>query len=386
MSYRLEHIHSPTSLVLKRAATLQNLLHDAGASCELQLSSGKILRCGSCQPSFKITLNADDMLFRNFDELSIADSYIKGDFDIEGDMCAAMDLRSAFAQKPHYYMFGKLWLWHMFQPLRSSNKAVINHHYNRGNAFYLTFIDRRYRFYSHGIFASDSDTLEDASEQKLETMYNSLRLQPGMKLLDIGGGWGGVAEYCGRRGVHVTELTIAEDSYRFIKDLIVQADLPAEVYLEDFLFHQPREPYDAAVIYGVIEHIPNYRFFCRHIWDCLKPGGLIYLDAAASKRKYDVAMFVRRYLWTGRHTYLCLQELIKELIFHGIELLEVKNESHDYEITMRHWAERFDRARNDIVSGWGEEVYRTFRLYLWGGSRAFHNDLLQAYHIVARRQ
>jgi len=66
-------------------------------------------------------------------------------------------------------------------------------------------------------------------------------------------------------------------------------------------------------------------------------------------------------------------------------VVEVAEESRDYELTMRGWAERFDARKDEIVARWGERVYRAFRLYLWGGCHAFHVDRLQAYHVVARR-
>jgi len=150
--------------------------------------------------------------------------------------------------------------------------------------------------------------------------------------------------------------------------------------------HQPAEPYDAIVIYGVIEHLPDYRRFFERIWACLKPGGRLYLDASASREKFDVSMFSRRYIWPGTHTFLCLQDLIKELLFYGMDLVEVKNESADYSLTMRHWAERLDAHRNEIIKRWGERHYRTFRLYLWGGTRSFVHGFLQAYHVVAQRR
>ena len=100
------------------------------------------------------------------------------------------------------------------------NAKAISQHYNRGDDFYLTFIDNQYRFYSHGFFKRPDETIEEASEHKLESMYDGLGLKRGMSLLDIGGGWGRVTQYCGTHSVHVTTLTIAEDSARYIRSLI----------------------------------------------------------------------------------------------------------------------------------------------------------------------
>jgi cyclopropane-fatty-acyl-phospholipid synthase len=206
-----------------------------------------------------------------------------------------------------------------------------------------------------------------------------------MRLLDIGGGWGPVPAYCGARGVKVTSLTLAPDSQRFIQRLIDQRQLPCEVRLEDFLDHHPTEPYDAIVIFGVIEHIPQYKRFVSKSWDLMKPGARMYLDASASRTKYAMGAITRRNLWTGTCAYLSLHDLIAELNYQGMGILEVKNESRDYELTMMHWSQRFEAARDFIVGRWGERIYRMFLLYLWGGSGCFRNDDLQAYRVLIRR-
>ncbi len=82
---------------------------------------------------------------------------------------------------------------------------------------------------------------------------------------------------------------------------------------------------------------------------------------------------------------MCLQNLIQELIFQGMDLLQLENESRDYERTLWHWAKNLDAHRGKEIKRWEETLYRTFRLFLWGGHHAFKNDVLQAYHLLARR-
>src|SRR5262249_58438753 len=113
--------------------------------------------------------------------------------------------------------------------------------------------------------------------------------KPGMRLLDIGGGWGAAIKYCAPRGVHVTSLTVAGDSHRYITGYLQDTGLAGEVRFEDFLVHAPAEPYDAVVIYGVIEHIPMYRRFAAHVWRCLKPRGRLYVDASTPQQKIEIS-------------------------------------------------------------------------------------------------
>ncbi len=363
---------------------LTQVLRHSPVACTVVLPGGASYLFGSGDSRFTLTVHKLSFLSQAFDELGFAESYINNDIDIVGDMGAVMQLRGYIKDKIPVATWLKFAHELLFRNETLVNRQAISDHYQHGNDLYLSFIDQRYRFYSQGIFKSPEDTLEQASEHKLEQMFEALQLKPGMRLLDIGGGWGGVAQYCGSRGVHVTELTLGEDSYQYIDALIKEQNLPCEVLLQDFLTYTPEQPFDAIVIYGVIEHIINYKRFTEKVWDALKPNGLLFLDASASVVKYDVSAFARKYIWTGTHTFLCLQELIQELLFGGMEVLRVVNESAHYGNTMRHWAERLDANRDSIVAQWGEPLYRAFRLYLWGGSEAFP-EFLQAYHLVARK-
>lgn len=195
-----------------------------------------------------------------------------------------------------------------------------------------------------------------------------------------------MAEYCTPRGVHVTSVTIVDDSADYIRRLAAEKDLAVDVVHGDFLDFTTDQPFDHAVIYGVIEHIPNYGRFADTVWRALKPGGKLYMDASATKEKYAMSPVTRAFTWTGHHTFLSLQGILAELLYHGFEISEVKRETRDYELTITHWAERFDAAREKIVARWGEKTYRAFRVFLWGGSHAFATNRLQAYHLVAIRR
>ena len=365
---------------------LVGVLRDVGASCELVLPDGETIGVGATPPAFRVLFRNEAALNVPLTQYALGRAYVEGDIDFEGDLFAALDLRDGLRSGVSARQLLRF-VYELF--LRSPtwvNRRAIDFHYTFGDDFYLTFIDKRYRFYSHCVFHSDDETLEEAAEHKLESMVERLGLQPGMRLLDIGGGWGGVTEYCGARGIHVTSLTLVEESAEYIRNLIREKGLPGEVFVEDVLEHRPKEPYDHAVIYGVIEHIPNYRAFCQSVWGALKPGGRLYVDASATKEKFAMTPFTREYIWRGTHTFLALQDLVQELLYHGFEIVGVRRETHDYELTIRHWAERLDAAHDEIAERWSESLYRAFRLYLWAGSHAFKTNRLQAYHLVAERR
>jgi cyclopropane-fatty-acyl-phospholipid synthase len=369
------------------ATLLDQVMAGVSTPCEFVLVGGDRHRFGNGPPKFCVTIKTARTLRRGFEEFSLGQAYVEGDIEIEGDMMSLLDLRSHLDDRHHWPSAIKLW-WLLLshRPIRINRESIASH-YNFGNSFYLAFIDKAYRFYSHCNFYADDETVEQAAEHKLEIMYEALKLGPGKRLLDIGAGWGGVHQYCGPRGVHVTSVTLTEDSYNYTNDLIRRLGLSetCEVRREDFLDHRPDKPYDGIVIYGVIEHIPYYRSFFQRVYECLKPDGLFYLDASATKEMYDMSAFTRTYIWTGTHTFMCLQELIQELLFNGLDLLSVTNDTHSYHLTMQHWATRFDENRDFIIKQWGAKVYRAFRVYLWGGCHALKTNTLQAYHLVAQK-
>jgi cyclopropane fatty-acyl-phospholipid synthase-like methyltransferase len=333
----------------------------------------------------RITLKNDHLLRVPLTELSVGEAYVNGDVDLDGDITPLFELRDILPFGMPLGQRARLAAELLLPPVLANARAI-DAHYSFGDDFYLTFLDPEYRFYSQCLFPTGHESLKRAAKHKLKSMWDALGLRRGMRLLDIGGGWGGVAQYCGSRGVHVTSLTLSQDSANYMKALIKERRLTAEVIVEDILQHVPNEPYDHVVIFGVIEHIPNYRRFCQRVWAALKPGGRLYLDASATKEKYAAGAFTRQYTWSGPHSCLALQLMVQELLFHGFEVVRVRRETRDYELTMRHWADRFEANEDDVVKRWNEQLYRAFRVFLRGGSHAFKTNRLQAYSVVAERR
>jgi cyclopropane-fatty-acyl-phospholipid synthase len=334
-------------------------------------------------PTYRVIFTTEKALTTPMTEMAIGKAYLAGEIQVEGDLGALFNARSSL--KEGVPLRQKLqFIYDYVRSVTSMNVKSINAHYGLGDDFYLTFLDKKCRWYSQALFTSPSDTLEQAAENKCKVMWKALDLKAGMKILDIGGGWGAVTEYCAARGVHVTTLTLAADQARYVQRIIEDGKLPGQVFLQDFLEHKPAGLYDHVITLG-LEHIPNYRRFARRMWDMIKPGGRMYLDGSAAVEKFAVSAFTREYIWRGTHTFMTLQDVLAEFLYHGFEVLEVTNERKDYELTMLEWAKRLDGAKEFFVAGWGEECYRVHRLYLWGGMHSFKTGSLQAYHFVAQK-
>jgi cyclopropane-fatty-acyl-phospholipid synthase len=357
--------------------------HPDGSGFALRLRDGVPTVLGGAPPAVTVVVNEPRGLaaLSTFDTTAIGEAYLTGAIDVEGEIQRVLALRDLFRDAhPLRYLYR--FVRPIFFGQVRSDRAAIPEHYDTDPEFFLLFLDRRHRCYSQAVFAHDDEPLEDAMTRKLDYALEAIGVQPGDRVLDIGGGWGAFTQYAGQRGIRVTSLTISEPSRRFIADLVEREDLPCEVRMEHFFEHQPAEPYDAIVNLGVTEHLPNYRATLARYRALLRPGGKVYLDASASRSKHDVSTFFERHIFRGNGSTLCLHEYVTEVSRTPFELEAVHNDRHSYLLTTRGWARNLDQHRAEIEQRWGKAQYRRFQLYLWGCVDGFTRDVIQAYRLV----
>jgi cyclopropane-fatty-acyl-phospholipid synthase len=352
---------------------------------EIRLWGDHSYRFGKGEPIIKVLVKDRDGLaaLSGLDELRICEAYMAGSLDVVGDMLGFVSLRGVLSDHHPLHM-----LWRRLAPLfigrERTDRQAIASHYDFDNEFYLTFMDPT-RSYSQAVFERDDEPLETAQRRKLDFAIDSCGIKPGDRVLDIGGGWGSFTEHAGRRGIEVTTLTISSHSEEYLTGLIQRLELPCRVENRDFLEYNSPEPYDAIVILGVMEHLPDYPAVLQRFQRLLKPGGHVYLDASAFREKYSKPTFVSRYIFPGDHSYFCLHEFLTAVAKTQLEVLAVYNDRHSYYLTCKAWAENLEAAREEIISRWGETLYRRFRLYLWGSAYAFLSRGMDAYRVVLQR-
>jgi cyclopropane-fatty-acyl-phospholipid synthase len=366
--------------------SIQNRLSDRiKTPFEVRLWGDRIYRFGKGEPIIKVLVKDRDGLsaLSRFDELGICEAYMNGSIDVVGDMLGFVSLRGTLSDT-HPFIAA----WRRLAPLflgrvRTDRKAIASH-YEYSSEFYLLFMDPT-RCYSQAVFERDDEPLETAQRRKLDFAVASCQLKPGDRVLDVGGGWGTFTEYAGKRGIQVTSLTISRRSEEYLSELIRKQELPCSAFYRNFMEHTSAEPYDAIVILGVMEHLPDYRAVLRQFRRLLKPGGRVYLDASAFRKKYSKPAFVSRYIFPGDHSYFCLHEFLAETAKTKLELISVHDDRHNYFLTCKAWAEKLETSREEIVRRWGDTLYRRFRLYLWGSAHAFQTHGMDAYRVVLEK-
>ncbi|HSF56011.1 MAG TPA: class I SAM-dependent methyltransferase [Algoriphagus sp.] len=334
-------------------------------------------------PRFSLFLKNEQAVsaLSTMDQEVIAKAYLQGDINVDGDFISILSLRKLFSDRK-----GFNFLWRLIQPFIfgqvKSDKKWISQHYDLEEEFFQLFLDKRHRAYSQAVFASDDESLEDAESRKFQFALDAVHAKPGDRILEIGGGWGSFVEFAGKKGIHVTSLTISERSKAFVEQIIKEHNLPCQIVLEHFLQHNPDLKYDAIVNCGVTEHLPDYKSSLRQYQKLLKPGGHLYLDASADRTRNSHGTFMNKFVFEGNGHLMVLHDYLAEVAKTPFLLRGVWDDTHNYYLTCREWAKRLDENLEIIEQRWGKALHRTFQLYLWGSAEGFLSGSIQAYRVV----
>jgi cyclopropane-fatty-acyl-phospholipid synthase len=265
-----------------------------------------------------------------------------------------------------------------FFNLQSLKQAfnVGKHHYDLGNLLYQQMLDRR-MIYSCGYW-KNAATLEEAQIAKLDLIAHKLDLQSGMRVLDIGCGWGGSAQYLAERyQVEVVGITVSQEQVSLAQDLC--KGLPVEIRLQDY--RELNEPFDRIFSVGMFEHVgyKNYRTYFECVRRCLQEDGRFLLHTIGTNNSY-----VRADPWIER--YIFPNSMIpsaKQIItaFEGLMVLEDwHNFGSDYDKTLMHWFHNFRQHWDELRACYNDRFYRMWTYYLLscaGSFRARQNHLWQ---------
>ena len=369
--------------------TLDALINRVGGvptPFSVELPDGELRQVGAGKPEFQVGLRNERALraIRSLDEGNIAEAYLLGDIDLEGDMLKPFTLRKLFDDR-HPLVAA----WRFIEPFLFgqvyTNKQAISSHYNADPKLFLSFLDPVFPAYSQGVYENDDEPLSRALERKFDWAIEKCELGPGKRVLEIGPGWGAFAGHALQAGVTFTGITNSEVSQEYLRGKLANFGDRFDIVLTDFLEYEPKEKFDAIVIMGVIEHLPHYERVLKKFDYLLKPGGLVFLDGSAWKKKYELSTFMVRHIYPGNHSFLVLDDFINKLWRTPLDLMEVHNDRWSYFLTFKQWAMNLESNKDFVRRTFGDFEYRKFRLYLWGAANEFLTRNLDCYRLTLHK-
>ena len=243
----------------------------------------------------------------------------------------------------------------------------VAHHYDLNGRLYSLFLDRD-RQYSCAYFPRGDETLEEAQAAKKRHIAAKLCLhRPGLRVLDIGCGWGGMALTLARdHGAIVTGVTLSEEQLREARARAAAEGLADRVRFELLDYRAVTEKFDRIVSVGMFEHVGvgHYREFFETVARCLKPDGVALVHAIGrSDGPGGTNAWMRKYIFPGGYSP-ALSEVLPGVERTGLMTTDIEILRLHYAETLRHWRRRFAANRDAITALYDERFSRMFEFYL----------------------
>jgi cyclopropane-fatty-acyl-phospholipid synthase len=266
----------------------------------------------------------------------------------------------------------------------------ISAHYDLGNDFFSLFLDQT-MMYSSAVFADETISLYDASNAKLETICQQLKLNADDHLVEIGTGWGGMAIYAAQHyGCRVTTTTISQEQFDFATQRVNDLGLNDQVTVLMQDYRKLTGRYDKLVSIEMIEAVGRQYFseYFSRCADLLKPDGLMLIQAITiADQRYDQATkavdFIQRYIFPGG----CLPSV--NIIGHHVAsntdmmIISLSDIGRDYAITLERWREQFLEKLETVRSqGFDERFIRMWEYYLCYCEGGFRERVISTAQIV----
>ena len=354
-------------------------------------------------------------------ELGLARAYVAGEIDVPGDIFAVLaalgsvGLLAETGSPPSPVPVGERWRLltllirlgavgrqpppppeevdlarHGRRHSGRRDAAAIAHHYDLSNDFYALVLGPSL-VYSCALWADAGTGLEAAQAAKNDLVCRKLGLRPGMRVLDVGCGWGTFALHAAQRyGVDVVGVTLSAEQAALAQQRVTVAGLGGRVdlRLQDYRDIDD-EPFDAISSIGMAEHVGRAEIgrYAARMHALLRPGGRLLNHAIAwnaGDAAADPNTFIARYVFPDAEI-LNLAETIGALQSAGLEILDVEALRRHYGLTLRAWEQRLEDRWEEAVALVGEGRARVWRLYLAGAALAFETGKEGVNQVLVQR-
>jgi len=400
-----------------RETTIADLVTEIlGGALPIGLRAYDGSRAGPQDAAATIVLRSPDALRRIVTapgELGIGRAYVAGDIDVEGDIFAALELRH---QLPSLQLSREQWLTAVrllgtagLRPLppppeeahlrgrrhsKERDAAAIAHHYDVSNDFYRIVLGPSLT-YSCAVWDSPDVGLDAAQEAKYELICRKLDLQPGMRLLDVGCGWGGMVMHAARHhGARAVGVTVSRRQAELAEKRVAEAGLAGQVEIRRQDYRDIADgPYDAISSIGMFEHVglAQLETYFDRLHELLVPTGRLLNHAISrpgsakrTRTRFGRRSFIDRYVFPDGELHE-VGSVVSAMQRRGFEVRHVESLREHYALTLRAWVANLEADWDRAVQLAGEGRARVWRLYMAACAVTFEDDNNQIHQVLGAK-
>jgi len=333
--------------------------------------------------NFKLVLNPD---------LNFPEAYMRGEIEFEnGSLLDFLNMTFENLGRSEINIYGSIikkilhsWRFFTNYNLPSKSKKDIKHHYDKGEELYDLFLDKKHRQYSCAYFKSESESLEEAQQNKINHIIKKLDLKPNQKVLDIGCGWGGMAFEIARQSqCEVTGVSLSENQINYCRKKAKELKLDNQVNFKLMDYREVEEKFERIVSVGAFEHFGKkfYKTFFKKIHNIMPDEGICLLHTIGSvDSPGPVQPFIQKRIFPGG-IVPSLSDMVKPIEKTGLILADCETLIHHYDKTLKCWLDRFLENKNKAKFLYNKEFIRMWECYLSMCSAAFKFRDLVVYQL-----
>ena len=333
--------------------------------------------------NFKLVLNPD---------LNFPEAYMRGEIEFEnGSLLDFLNMTFENLGRSEINIYGSIikkilhsWRFFTNYNLPSKSKKDIKHHYDKGEELYDLFLDKKHRQYSCAYFKSESESLEEAQQNKINHIIKKLDLKPNQKVLDIGCGWGGMAFEIARQSqCEVTGVSLSENQINYCRKKAKELKLDNQVNFKLMDYREVEEKFERILSVGAFEHFGKkfYKTFFKKIHNIMPDEGICLLHTIGSvDSPGPVQPYIQKRIFPGG-IVPSLSDMVKPIEKTGLILADCETLIHHYDKTLKCWLDRFLENKNKAKFLYNKEFIRMWECYLSMCSAAFKFRDLVVYQL-----